>query len=274
MKNILFLLLGIFVLQTSQVHSNEGKLNQFSSWKNIKQKTSIKITYPSNTTVWTAPSQVKLEWSTKNIPVDKTIRFYLSKDDMVVQELGVFKNTSSTYEVKLDIGLQAGSDYRVIGIELFPDNKHSIAKHATSLFTIKKALRKQGKVTENVDVPAVIRNTFDGRTINYVNELTVSSESIRIGLWDHGRKDGDIVSIYLNGEAIVSKYHLAYQKKYFDLKLDASKPNDLFLYAHNLGKYPPNTVSLEIIDGDKVAENITLNSDLKSCEAVLINVKE
>ncbi|NND79459.1 MAG: hypothetical protein HKN53_06145 [Maribacter sp.] len=55
--------------------------------------------------------------------------------------------------------------------------------------------------------------------------------------------------------------------------MDPSKKNDLFLYAHNLGEYAPNTVAIEISDG-KTSENIVLNSDLKSCEAVLISVKK
>ena len=117
------------------------------------------------------------------------------------------------------------------------------------------------------------RTDFDGRTITYVKELEVNSKIVQINLWDHGRQDGDIVSIYLNGIAIVSQYTLTYQKKGFELNLDTAKPNDLFLYAHNLGRFPPNTVSIEIIDGGN-SENIILNSDLSRCEAVLINVKE
>ena len=75
-----------------------------------------------------------------------------------------------------------------------------------------------------------------------------------------------------NGLSVVSKYHLTYWKKEFNVKIDPKKSNDLFLYAHNLGDSPPNTVSVEISDGKK-SENIVLNSDLQSCEAVLISVK-
>ena len=117
-----------------------------------------------------------------------------------------------------------------------------------------------------------LRNFFDGRSISYTKELVVETENITISLWDHGRQDGDIVSIYLNGEQVVSKHTLTYKKKVYEVKLDTAKPNDLFLYAHNLGRFAPNTVSIEINDGS-TAENIILNSDLKSCEAVLINVK-
>jgi hypothetical protein len=126
-------------------------------------------------------------------------------------------------------------------------------------------------VPEKVKTPN--RTVFEGRKISYQKELFVDNEIITISLFDHGREDGDIVSIYLNGEQIVAKHVLTYKKKSFDVKLSLNKSNDLFLYAHNLGNFPPNTVSIEIKDGSN-SENIILNSDLSSCEAVLINVKQ
>ena len=271
----LFSLVSLFVLQAVTVHSKEwDRTLENKAYTQLSTvKTTINITYPNSQTVWTAPGMVELKWITKNIATSKTIKFYLTKDDMVVQELGIFENNRFISGVKLDRGLQEGTNYRVIGIELFPDDKFSIAKFATPLFTIKKEPRKKPEVVKTVEEKPVLRDRFNGRKLTYVREIEVSSDEIHINLWDHGRKDGDIVSIYLNGEAIVSKYLLTYQKKQFNLKLDTSKPNDLFLYAHNLGRFPPNTVSIEISDGE-TSENIILNSDLKSCEAVLINVKE
>lgn len=239
--------------------------------------TNLKITLPNSNSVWTSPGKVKIEWDTKNIPEDKTIQFYLVKDDMVIQELGIFKNSKYMDNVALDRGLTEGNTYRVMGIELFPDNKKSIAKFATPFFTIKKAARKEivkPVVVDNTitkeDQP-VVRESFDGRNIKYIDELKVYSDTIEINLRDHGRVDGDIVSIYLNGVAVVSKHRLTYRNKTFEVPLDTSKPNDLFLYAHNLGSSPPNTVAIEIKD-DVVSEKIILNSDLKSCEAILIKV--
>ena len=126
-------------------------------------------------------------------------------------------------------------------------------------------------VPEKVKTPN--RTVFEGRKISYQKELLVDNEIISISLFDHGREDGDIVSIYLNGEQIVANHILTYKKKSFDVKLDSTKSNDLFLYAHNLGNFPPNTVSMEIKDGSN-SENVILNSDLSSCEAVLISVKQ
>lgn len=274
MKHIVLFVFAICLFQSSLLHSKNGSSASLCTDQSGQSylKTTIKISNPNTSTVWMSPGKAKLEWSTENIPGNKTIQFYLSKDDMVVQELGIFTNTSFIDEIKLDPGME-GDNYRVFGIELFPEDKYSIAKFATSMFTIKKVPRVKSVVVEETPKKPLLRETFDGRSINYVKELNVNGENIRINLWDHGRKDGDIVSIYLNGEAIVSRYLLEYTKKVFELKLDPSKPNDLFLYAHNLGQFPPNTVSIEITDGE-VSENIILNSDLKSCEAVLINVNK
>ncbi len=269
-----FLLIGSLLLISFSLHSNECETyDSFGEIPVIGLKTSIKISYPTKGTVWTIPSQVELQWSSNNIPSHKTIKFYLSKDDMVVHELGVFENNGFANKIPLHRGLQAGTNYRVIAIELFPDDKYSIAKYATPLFTINKLPRQKKKPIENLVEEPKVRTVFDGRKLTYVDEMSVSSNKISINIWDHSRKDGDIVSIYLNGEAVISKYSLEYYKKKIELTLDPSKPNDLFLYANNLGKYPPNTVSIEIVDG-KTSENIVLNSDLKSCEAVLIKVKE
>jgi hypothetical protein len=277
MKKIIFpVFIGFLLLCTNTLYAlvNESKLQN-------PPQTTIEISLPNTNSVWMSPGKVKIEWDTKNIPAEKTIQFYLVKEDMVVQELGIFKNNKFVDNVTLDRGLAEGDNYRVMGIELFPDNKYSIAKFATPFFTIKKAPREErvvAKTKENtvVEIAAdkpVMRESFDGRKINYINEVRVYNQNIKINLRDHGRVDGDIVSIYLNGEAIVSKYRLTYRNKTFDVKLDPNKPNDLFLYAHNLGTSPPNTVAIEIKDGP-VSEKIILNSDLKSCEAVLIKVGE
>ena len=310
------------------------KLNKQRINERIQWRSSIEITYPTSGTVWIAPGPVEIKWTTSNLDESKNIKFFLTRDDVVVQVLGVFENNHIAKDVKLRKGLPPGDKYKIMGIELFPLNKYHIAKYATPYFTIKKEdiipeeviaevptdveetpnvvleapveiaevlvepVPEPAKVvekpvaeeqkpietttiaeeeTKKIVVPEKVkapnRTVFEGRKISYQKELLVDSEIITISLYDHGRADGDIVSIYLNGEQIVAKHVLTYKKRSFDVKLNINKSNDLFLYAHNLGNYPPNTVSIEIKDGSK-AENIILNSDLSSCEAVLINVKQ
>ena len=317
--------------------TNNDFINSFNSANNTSRlnayegieeygilKSSIGITSPNSSTIWTIPDPAELEWNTMNISDSKSIRFFLAKNDMVVQELGTFKNTGKVSGIILAKNISSGDNYQVVGIELFPDDKFHIAKFATPYFSIRNKIsdaRKEksrllnaakNKPETKIEVPKRVkrpkrvkkapkkveeapkkiettpkkieeapkkvetapkRMEFDGRNITYVKELVFINEKIKISIWDHGRQDGDIVSVYLNGFTVVSKHLLTYSKKPIEITLDPNKPNDLFLYAHNLGEYAPNTVSVEISDGH-TSENLILNSDLKSCEAVLISVKK
>ncbi|WP_291968170.1 hypothetical protein [Maribacter sp.] len=307
MRKIHFILLAVLLL--------------ISTISNAQNTATINIVSPNENTVWNIPDKITLQWNTVKIDTSKSIRFFLVRNEMVVQELGSFKNDGFEDGIELAKNIGSGDRYQVVAIELFPDDKYNIAKKVTPFFSIinaasderkkkqqlanvntvtkkKKKSRSKSKTkkkikeliapketaivqtnnkpepkTENkTDSKPEVRDSFDGRKISYTKEFEFNSEDVVIKIWDHGRQDGDIVSIYLNGVQVVKKYYLTYWKKEFKIKLDPKKSNDLFLYAHNLGDSPPNTVSVEISDGKK-SENIVLNSDLKSCEAVLISVK-
>lgn len=291
MRQLHFIFLFVLLLSSTIAHTQEIS--------------TINITSPNENTIWNIPEKITLEWNTVKIDTSKSIRFFLVRNEMVVQELGSFKNDGFESGIELAKNIGSGNRYQVVAIELFPDDKYNIAKRVTPFFTITNAAsderkkkqqlanantvapkkkRKKSKVkTKEQIVPAQtevaqaqekpeVRESFDGRKISYTKEFEFDSEHIIVKIWDHGRQDGDIVSIYLNGVQVVKKYYLTYWKKEFTIKLDPNKSNDLFLYAHNLGDSPPNTVAVEITDGKK-SENIVLNSDLQSCEAVLISVK-
>ncbi len=291
MRQLHFIFLFVLLLSSTIAHTQEIS--------------TINITSPNENTIWNIPEKITLEWNTVKIDTSKSIRFFLVRNEMVVQELGSFKNDGFESGIELAKNIGSGNRYQVVAIELFPDDKYNIAKRVTPFFTItnaasderkkkqqfanantvtpKKKRRKSKVKTKEQIIPAQtevaqaqkkpeVRESFDGRKISYTKEFEFDSEHIIVKIWDHGRQDGDIVSIYLNGVQVVKKYYLTYWKKEFTIKLDPNKSNDLFLYAHNLGDSPPNTVAVEITDGKK-SENIVLNSDLQSCEAVLISVK-
>ena len=244
---------------------NLDYLNQLRIDERRRWKSSIRVTYPTENSVLTVQNPVDITWETSNIDASKTIRFFLVKDDMMVQELGIFKNKQSVSGIQLEKNIEPGDNFKIMAIELFPSDKFKIAKFVTPSFSIKNETRK--------NVPESTKRTeFAGRKISYVRELVVKGKNITIDLWDNKEQDGDIVSVYLNGDPIISQYSLTKDRKQFKVQLEASKANDLFLYAHNLGTIPPNTVSIEISDGTS-SEKIVLNSDLSSSEAVLIKVK-
>ena len=260
-----------------------------------RNKSAITITYPISSTEWEIEEPAELRWTTKNMDTTKSIRFFLVRNKTVVQELGRFKNNGHATGIKLAKNINSGTSYQVMGIELFPNNPKQVAKFATSLFSIKnkasdKRKRQAELARQNANRPvkppkkAITPNTkpkvaykapkeFEGRRISYVKNLAFESEHLTVKVWDHEQEDGDIVSIYLNGDLVLSKHLLTNDSQEFKIELDPVKPNDFLLYAHNLGEVSPNTVAVEITSPGK-SEKLTLNSHLRSCEAVLINVKK
>ena len=112
---------------------NEVQLRERKHWRS-----GLEITYPTSGSVWTIPDEGTIEWASKNLPAEKTIRFYLLKNNTVIQELGTYKNTQKVGGIKLNKTLPNGSNYRIMGIELFPTDKFYTAKFATPYFTINK----------------------------------------------------------------------------------------------------------------------------------------
>lgn len=290
-------------------------------------KSVITIKEPNAQTVWEAPSTVSLEWTTKNIPSDKNLKFYLILDEMVVQELGTFQNIKEAGGIQLGRWLKAADNYQVMAIELYPLNPNYTAKYATPFFTIKKKPRpavtepeqpaleevitepapedeiieapvpETEEEPENIAVntavtkpvepptkPKIIekptpvkvvkprpRRSRIGREVAYVKELMVKQEEITLTVWDHGEIDGDVISIFLNGKEVLTKFELSEVRHKLTLELDPARPNELMVYAHNLGELYPNTAALWISDGTR-NNMVVLKSDLVKSEALRIRV--
>lgn len=109
---------------------------------------------------------------------------------------------------------------------------------------------------------------INGRRFNVQKTITSEREIIKISVWDKNKVDGDIISLYLNGELVLENFTVSHTKKEIEVQLHAGS-NILVMHAINLGKVPPNTAALSINDGSK-KKIITLVSDLKKSGAVEI----
>ncbi len=106
------------------------------------------------------------------------------------------------------------------------------------------------------------------REVDVERVLEVRSKTIRIRVWDSGTVDGDILSLFLNGEQIVKNYRVTRQKHETIVKLD--KPtNFIILHALNVGSISPNTVAVSVDDG--VEEQVVIiSSNLDRSGAIMI----
>ncbi len=109
---------------------------------------------------------------------------------------------------------------------------------------------------------------LEDRKVDYVKIIKVNSPEVLVRVWDNKTEDGDLISLNLNGEWITQNLYLKKKVKTFKVNL-RQKENFLVLHALNLGRIPPNTAAISIVDG-KNKQTLVLSSDLEQSQAISI----
>ena len=155
-----------------------------------------------------------------------------------------------------------------------PDSQTFIpSKPQEKPLTITKPTQVLELPDSNPTIPGVIMDventptTIQGRNVTGTERVEVNSPSLTIFVYDNGYMDGDTMSLFFNGKWILDHYGVTKKKMPVELQFKANTNNFLVLFANNLGKTPPNTAAVEIIDG-KRKRIFRLSSDLKSCSAI------
>ncbi len=106
------------------------------------------------------------------------------------------------------------------------------------------------------------------RPVDVERVLEVKNKTVRIRVWDNGTVDGDVLSLFLNGDLIIKNYRVTRQKYETIVKLD--KPtNFIILHALNVGSISPNTVAVSVDDGFQ-EQVVIISSNLKNSGAIMI----
>jgi hypothetical protein len=116
---------------------------------------------------------------------------------------------------------------------------------------------------ESIETVKELPSIVASRKNEAIQDIYFKNDSLVLSLYDNGIVDGDTVSVFLNGENIVSKQKLkeAATKKtiYISARTDSVQ---LVLFAENLGTIPPNTGLLTVRDGDEVYQ-VRFSADLQ-----------
>ena len=112
------------------------------------------------------------------------------------------------------------------------------------------------------------RRKLNGRKLLIQETVNVTESTIKLMVWDKNRVDGDIVSIYVNGQLIKENLEVTGTKKEIIVHLQMGS-NFIVMEAINLGRVPPNTAAISINNVTKY-KLTTLISDLKKSGTVEI----
>jgi hypothetical protein len=113
-----------------------------------------------------------------------------------------------------------------------------------------------------------------GRKSEFSQGVNFKSDSLVISLYDNGEIDGDTVSVFMNGEIIMS--HQGLKASAIKKTIYITPGNEdfsLVLFADNLGKYPPNTGLLVVYDGDDTY-NLRFSSDYQKNAGIVFRRKK
>ncbi len=105
------------------------------------------------------------------------------------------------------------------------------------------------------------------------NRLEVSVQKINLKVYDNGTVDNDTVSIFYNGQLLVSHQRLSEAALELDIELkDGVERHEIVMYAENLGSIPPNTALIVVTAGDKRYE-LRSKASLEENAVLLITYK-
>ncbi len=113
---------------------------------------------------------------------------------------------------------------------------------------------------------------FENRKVKKIKTLELEHQRVELEIYDNRKIDGDIVSLSLNGNWIVRNYELKREPLTVELWLKKDFDNLLILHAENLGRVPPNTAAVRIIDGKKKS-SLVLKSDFSKSGALILRYK-
>ncbi|MEO5648255.1 MAG: insulinase family protein, partial [Chitinophagaceae bacterium] len=110
------------------------------------------------------------------------------------------------------------------------------------------------------------------RAPELIKTIELTSPDFKVDLYDNGDVDGDVVTVYFNGQVVASKQKLTEKAITLNLKASPNKGNELLMYAENLGTIPPNTALMKISAGGQTYE-VRVSSDEKKNGVVIFRIK-
>ncbi|HKK75835.1 MAG TPA: hypothetical protein VJ953_12235 [Saprospiraceae bacterium] len=195
------------------------------------------------------------------------------REQLNIKEKAVLKRTDSNWKwciksaalrmTKTATGYQLSGDW----LGHIEENNSAQGKCAPGKMVLnkpvlsKKVVREITSNSENYELELA-------RKVNINQVIEVQRPQLKIGVWDNGVYDGDVMTLYLNGKKMMEQYKVRKRKVYIDVELE-EKNNFLVLHADDLGEISPNTVAISIFDG-KREQIIVMSSNLSESGAILI----
>ena len=127
-----------------------------------------------------------------------------------------------------------------------------------------KKIRKKVNRGKEKSPPKKIKTITEEKNLSF----TTKQDELQFSIWDQGKIDGDIISIYQNDTLLLNNYRLTREPMLLDVKLKEGK-NVFRLVAINEGSLPPNTARLKLLGGVRTLEIASLLNEGRQSKIVI-----
>ena len=116
----------------------------------------------------------------------------------------------------------------------------------------------------------VIEPVIESQPVKILRTINTKADSVKIILYDDGEVDGDIVTVFDNGDMAAHKLLLTNEPWQLTVALPAiGSKHTIELLAENVGAIPPNTAYILVLAGDERVE-VKISSDKLSSAGIVI----
>lgn len=141
-----------------------------------------------------------------------------------------------------------------------------------------KKIQKFKKVSQEVKDKISLKRSIDTLTMSTVkaNEnlnVFVKNSSVSLVIYDAGKEDNDRVQVYIDDTLILEDYSILRTKKTIPITIKNNAAN-IRVVAINEGTKPPNTVKVELVDGDNLITTRTSLKEGETASLTLVNNEE
>lgn len=147
--------------------------------------------------------------------------------------------------------------------------KETKKEKKTTVIAQTKVKKKEEKAPEKTESALL---AYDQRKSNLLKTIEATSDSLILSFYDNGVVDGDAISVYMNGQKIISTILLKSSAIKKTIRFEGTTELQLLLVAENMGSIPPNTGLITIRDGEKIYQ-LNFSADMQTNASIIIQRK-
>jgi len=131
---------------------------------------------------------------------------------------------------------------------------------------------RENEIVKIITLEPIQRKSKDNKIKTILKQ---NGQKIEVNVYDYGKIDHDIISVYVDKKLILSNVELTKKPLQLILEMDETnnKYHEVILVAENLGDIPPNTALMKIKAGDKTYE-VKISSDLQKNAVIVFKYKK